>query len=136
MYRSSEEDLQWARNGFLASVRNGEVIPVNQTRIEDAGFKDLDVIPLGVDRVFIRSTSDVEVSSILVVARDFFDHIFSNIVRWDKQLVPSQREAWLRLYGIPLHAWNEIFFKLCVLECGRFLRSDGCSVDRDRFDYA
>lgn len=42
----------------------------------------------------------------------------------------------MRLYGIPLHAWNESFFKLCVLDCGRFLRSDSCSVDRDRFDYA
>ncbi|KEH25709.1 RNA recognition motif [Medicago truncatula] len=70
MYRSTGEDLQWARSGFLASVINGEAIPVVQTRIEDAGFKDLDVIPLGDDR------------------------------------------------------------------CGRFLRSDGCSMEKERFDYA
>jgi len=42
----------------------------------------------------------------------------------------------LRLNGILLHAWNEIFYKLCVLECGRFLRSDSCSVEKERFDYA
>lgn len=42
----------------------------------------------------------------------------------------------MRLYGIPLHAWNENFFKLCVLDCGRYLRADSGSVDRDRFDYA
>jgi len=29
-----------------------------------------------------------------------------------------------------------IFFKLCILDCGIFLRSDSCSVDRDKFDYA
>jgi hypothetical protein len=80
--------------------------------------------------------SDVEVSTILVGARVFFDHIFSNIVRWDKQLVPFQRAAWFRLYGIPLHTWNEQIFKLCVLDCGRFLRTDCCSMDRERFDYA
>lgn len=45
-----------------------------------------------------------EVSTIIAGARDFFDHIFSNIVRWEKQSVPFQRGAWLRLYGIPLHA--------------------------------
>ncbi|AET02659.2 DUF4283 domain protein [Medicago truncatula] len=136
MYRFIGEDLQWARSGFLASVLNGEAIPVVQTRIEDAGFKDLDVIPLGADRVFMRSASDVEVSTIIAGARDFFDHIFLNIVRWEKQSVPFQRGAWLRLYGIPLHAWNENFFKLCVFECGRFLRSDGCSMEKERFDYA
>lgn len=135
-YSCTGEDLQWARNGFLASVINGEATPVVQTRIEDAGFKDLNVIPFGVDRVFIRSVLDVKASTILEGAKDFFDHIFVNIGWWDKQLVPRQRGAWLRLYGIPLHAWNEIFFKLCVLDCGRFLWTDCCSMDRDRFDYA
>lgn len=42
----------------------------------------------------------------------------------------------MRLYGIPLHAWNESFFKLCVLDCGRYLRTDSCSLDKERFDYA
>lgn len=32
--------------------------------------------------------------------------------------------------------WNGSFFKLCVIDCGRFLRTDSCSVDRERFDYA
>ncbi|PNX63627.1 putative sulfate transporter, partial [Trifolium pratense] len=39
-------------------------------------------------------------------------------------------------YGIPLKAWNEQFFKLCVFDCGRYLRTDGCSVDKDRLDFA
>jgi hypothetical protein len=40
------------------------------------------------------------------------------------------------LYGIPIHAWNENFFKLCVLDCDSFLRTDNCSLNRERFDYA
>jgi hypothetical protein len=39
-------------------------------------------------------------------------------------------------YGVPLHAWNIEFFKLCVLDCGRLLRVDDMTLDRDRFDYA
>jgi len=50
--------------------------------------------------------------------------------------MPFQRGAWIRLYGIPIHAWNENFFKLCVLDCGRYLRTDNCSLNRERFDYA
>lgn len=29
-----------------------------------------------------------------------------------------------------------IFFKLCVLDCGRLLKVDDITSDRDRFDYA
>jgi len=47
-----------------------------------------------------------------------------------------ERGAWVRIYGVPLHAWNYDFFKLCVYDCGRLLRIDDISLDRDRFDYA
>jgi len=91
---------------------------------------------MGANRVFIRSTSDVNVTTILHEAKDFFDHFVTNIVRLDKNVVPFQWGVWLRLYGVPLHAWNESFFKLCIFECGRFLRSNYCSMEKERFDYA
>jgi len=50
--------------------------------------------------------------------------------------VPFHRGAWLRVYGVPVHAWSEDCFKLCVLDCGRYLRTDGCTLNRERFDYA
>jgi len=136
-YRSSEEDIQWARSGLTASVVRGQSIPDVQDRIEDAGFSDIDITPLGADRVFLRSLSGADVSSILSEAGDFFAHFFSNVSPWVKKALPFQMGAWLRLYGIPLHAWNEFFFfKLCVLDCGRLLRSDEGTMDRDIFDYA
>lgn len=47
-----------------------------------------------------------------------------------------ERGAWVKIYGVPLHAWNYDFFKLCVLDCGRLLKIDDITMDRDRFDYA
>jgi hypothetical protein len=35
-----------------------------------------------------------------------------------------------------VHAWNEKFLRLCTFDCGRFLRADTCSVDKDRLDFA
>jgi hypothetical protein len=35
-----------------------------------------------------------------------------------------------------LNAWNVDFFKLCVFDCGRFLRADSCSAEKDRLDFA
>ena len=57
-------------------------------------------------------------------------------MRLDKKVVPFKRGSWLRLYGIQLHAWNEKFIKLYVLDCGRFLRTDCFSLNRERFDFA
>jgi len=44
----------------MANVVNGEAITVVQNRVEDAGFVDLDIIPLEADRVFLQSKSDKE----------------------------------------------------------------------------
>lgn len=49
MYGSDEDDLQCARGGLVAKVINREAIPVIQTRISGAGFKKLDIIPMGAD---------------------------------------------------------------------------------------
>lgn len=59
-----------------------------QNRIEDAGFEDINIIPLGTDRVFIHSSSNTEVSTIIEGAHEFFAHFFTNTVRWDKKVVP------------------------------------------------
>ena len=41
----------------------------------------------------------------------------------------------MRIYGVPMHAWNLDFFKLCVYDCGRLLRLDDFTVNKERFDY-
>lgn len=51
-YTSVPHDLDWARKGVIVSVLNGEAIPIIQTCKEDAGFDDLDIIPVGADKVF------------------------------------------------------------------------------------
>jgi len=42
----------------------------------------------------------------------------------------------VRIYEIPLHAWNFEVFKLRVYDCGRLLKVDDFTLDKARFDYA
>lgn len=72
MYRSTADDLQWAQNGVVGTVINGEAIPMVQNRNEDAGFTDLELIPLGADKVFIRSVSGLDALVTLKEAAEFF----------------------------------------------------------------
>ncbi|PNX71513.1 putative sulfate transporter, partial [Trifolium pratense] len=135
-YQSRSDDVEWVQNGLVATILTGEAVPVVQNRLYDAGFGDLAIIPVGADKVFIRSLEGVDVLSIMNGAKEFFKLVFSHWIRWDQDVTPYQRGAWVRLYGVSLHPWNVNFFKLCVFECGRFLRMDSCSADKDRLDYA
>jgi hypothetical protein len=74
--------------------------------------------------------------AVLDGAKEFFSMCFSHWVRWDTSVIPFQRGAWVRIYGIPLQACNGSFFKLCVMDCGRFLHSDNYTAAKDRLDYA
>ena len=73
-YRSRTEELQWARNGFLATVINGESIPVIQKRIADAGVNGIEIIPVGADIVFLQCLSEVNIATLLHDTKEFFDH--------------------------------------------------------------
>jgi hypothetical protein len=47
--------MQWALNGVVATVPYREAVPVIQHRgvVADAGSNDLDIISMGVDKVFV-----------------------------------------------------------------------------------
>ena len=130
-YTSSVSDMSWAVKGVVVPVLNSDAIPVLQRRIFDAGFVNLVIIPLGADKVFLRSLDDVDVNTTLSEASDFFHNFFSKPVRWNKDTLVRERGAWVRIYGVPLHAWNYEFFKLCVYDCGQLLRIDDITLDRE-----
>ncbi|MCI21323.1 sulfate transporter, partial [Trifolium medium] len=129
------EDVQWAHYGLVATIINGEAIAVVQNRILDARFNDLVIIPMGADKVFVRSSEGVDAMLIISSAEEFFKLVFSNWMRGKNDVMPYRRVVWVRLHGVPLHAWNVNFFKLCVFDYGRFLRADSCSVNKDRLDF-
>lgn len=135
-YRSAEHDLMWATKGLVETVLNRDSIPLLQRRIFDAGFNTLEIIPLGDDKVFLRTTDDGEVSFLLSQVAKFFNNFFTSPVRWNKGIVNRERGAWVRIYGTPLYAWNIKFFKLCVLDSGRLLQADEFTFEKQRLDYA
>jgi hypothetical protein len=80
-YRAHSDDVAWAQCGGVATVANGEAGSVVRRRLKDAGFKDLDLLHLGGDRVLVRSPEGIDVLSVLDQAKDFFHLCFSHWVR-------------------------------------------------------
>lgn len=107
-----------------------------QQRLEDAGFNYVVVTPMGGDRVFLHCIGAEDIWHVFNDALHFFGMLFNNLHKWSDADAKYERGAWLRVYGVPIHAWNAEFFKLCVMDAGRFVRADECTVEKARLDFA
>ncbi|AES97288.1 DUF4283 domain protein [Medicago truncatula] len=130
------QDLKWAQSGMVSLVLEGESSLAIQQKVDDAGFPNVVVTQLGGDRVFIHCNNGEDTWKVFDDAVHFFGMLFTTVRKWMPSEVKYERGAWLRIYGVPIHAWTEDFFRLCVLDTGRFLHIDDCTVDKARLDYA
>ena len=115
-YKSLVEDRNWAEKGMVASVFEGDSTLSLQQRIEDAGFKTVVVTSMGGDRVFLTCTGGEDIWHVFNNALHFFGMLFYKLHKWSMADVQYERGAWLRIYGVPVQAWNVAFFKLWILE--------------------
>jgi len=121
---------------MVASVLVGDSTLALQQRVEDAGFQYVVVTPMGGERVFLHCTDGEDIWHVFNNALHFFGMLFHNIHKWSPNDVQYKRDAWLHIYGVPVQAWNEAFFNLCVMDIGRFVRVDECTTDKARLDFA
>ena len=71
-YKSDPADRDWACSCIVATVIMEETILAIQNRVEDAGFDDVEVIPMGGDKVFLRCHSNDDVLKVFNYASEFF----------------------------------------------------------------
>jgi len=135
-YKSTAEDHNWGETGMVASMLVGDLTLALQQRVEDAGFQSVVVTPMGGDHVFLHCTGGEDIWHVFNNALNYFGMLLHNIHKWSSNDVWYERGAWLRIYGIPVQAWNDAFFKLCVMDISRFVRVDECTTDKARLDFA
>ncbi|KAK2351443.1 heterogeneous nuclear ribonucleoprotein A0 [Trifolium repens] len=87
-YKAAPDDVAWARCGVVATIANREAGSVVRRRLEDAGFKGLELIHLRGARVLVRSLDGTEVLAVLDGAKDFFSMCFSHwiVEEWGYEL--------------------------------------------------
>jgi len=92
-------------------------------------------LPWG-DRVFLHCNNGEDVWKVFNDAVHFFGMLFGDIQKWSEADVRYERGAWVLIYGVPVQAWSDIFFQLCVANAGRFLHADECTVHKAHLDFA
>jgi len=104
---------------MIANLVNGEPIPSIQQCIVDTCLCDFVVISMSSDTVFLRCMGEENVLYVFNEAKDFLV-LFQSLYVWNSNPNCYERHAWLCLYCVLVHAWNEKFFKLCVSVCMLF----------------
>ncbi|MCH81713.1 DUF4283 domain protein, partial [Trifolium medium] len=118
--------LETCSIGFL---RKGIEIQEIQKKLYMEGFKKSRVFPWGGDMVILRSGEGENWSSI-----HWWNEFLHSIKPWSPEMVSKKREVWLRVLGVPLHAWGEpLWFEVAKL-CGELVCVDEATKDKLRFD--
>jgi hypothetical protein len=72
----------------------------------------------------------------MVDAKEWLDQWFQEIRPWSPKEIDRDRVFWLRIYGIPAHAWNDQFFEQVTKPWGTFMNSDEVTSKKLSMDVA
>jgi hypothetical protein len=91
---------------------------------------------MGGNMALLRSSVEGDVERLMRSKNECLHYYFSELKLWNPGLFAVQREAWIQVYGIPLHIWGDDFFKLVGNKLGVFLDYDEEPASMLRFDVA
>lgn len=127
------EELQSCFVGVLSFFR--EAIEVQHSLVLE-GLNEIRFTSMGDDLVLIQSEIPGEIERARVKNEKCWKATFKEVKRWSLSRVARRRRVWLRIYGIPLHVWDEPFFKVLGSKFGTFLDFDEDTVLARRLDVA
>jgi hypothetical protein len=91
---------------------------------------------LGSKLVLMEGQEEGEVEALMEDAKEWLDQWFSEIRPWSPDEIDNERTIWLRIYGIPSHAWNDNFFAQVVNPWGTLIRADDGTMKKTTLDVA
>lgn len=135
---NAEEDTM-AR---LRKAMVGEVVwPGKSYAIQDEfamqGVFSIKATPLGANWVLLEGAKDEEdFMEFVEEAKDWLFQWFRWIRPWKPEDVDRERVAWIRCFGVPVHAWNGDFFSKLSEHVGTYLYSDDNTERKKSLDVA
>ncbi|GAU49604.1 hypothetical protein TSUD_407690 [Trifolium subterraneum] len=95
-----------------------------QEEFQRQGYFGIKITPLVANLTLLEEQEEGEVQALLKDARSWLEQWFKEIRPWTKKEVDNSRLVWLRVYGIPVHAWHADFFSKITNKYGTFVNED------------
>ncbi|GAU24569.1 hypothetical protein TSUD_149100 [Trifolium subterraneum] len=133
---SEKEDLERLKKAFVGVVRQPGLSYNIQNEFHIQGYFGVKVTPLGANLTLLEGQDEGEVEALMEEARDWMEQWFKEVRPWTEKDVDLERLVWLRVYGIPAHAWNESFFTMISKSWGSFINADDVTTKKLSLDVA
>lgn len=135
-YEPSKGKFEWLQKcmvGTLRELQNGYTF---QDKLHMHGLYTVNATPMVGNQVLLSVDEEDSIREIIVAEKSWFNVWFEEISHWTHDVVSRQRFAWLRIFGILLHVWEEDFFKHLASNFGTYLSVDEHTEKRKRLDVA
>lgn len=119
--------------GVLNQFGVGDSVQHNM-RMEE--IDKIQVTPMGGNMVLLRSDIQGEIRRAAEIHHQWWNVYFKEMKMWKPHMVATKRMVWVKIFGLPLHVWEEDTFKQIGAQFGVFLDFDDATINRKRLDVA
>jgi len=107
-----------------------------QTSVFMEGWREIKVFAMGEGMVLLHSEKEGVLERARKEKKEWWSNHFLKIQKWLPHHTGIRRRTGVKLYGVPLHIWEEAIFKKIGERLGEFLDFDVDTAERKRFDVA
>jgi hypothetical protein len=132
----SAERLEELKGCFVGLLNHlGNVLSIQQSFTME-GLDKIKATPMGGKMVLLQSVFQGEVARAAENHKDWWDAHFKEVKVWTPNLVAKGRVVWIKIYGLPVHVWEEQTFKRLGSLFGEFLDFDESTITRQSLNVA
>ncbi|CAL0306408.1 unnamed protein product [Lupinus luteus] len=132
---TTEESPIWLRNSYIGTLPEQVDSGGLKEKLLLDGFFSVQLIPLGGRTVLLRAEEEGEMKALLCDECAWFENKFVAIRKWKPTDAVKGRFFWIRCFGVPLHAWEEIFFEKIALLFESFMSINDCTIFKKNLEY-
>ncbi|XP_058746552.1 uncharacterized protein LOC131619480 [Vicia villosa] len=108
--QSSEALRGRLERAFVGKVRIPGSAHIIQTQFEMEGVFAVKVSPMGSNWCLLEENEEGFIEDLIGEGEVWWKTWFLEIKKWEPGAVDQHRDVWIRIYGIPLHAWSSDCF--------------------------
>ncbi|CAI8610467.1 unnamed protein product [Vicia faba] len=124
------------RNNNKLEVENSGPTYNMQEYFNMEGYFGVKVTPLGSNLYLLEEREDGELKALIKEASDWINQWFVEIRPWSPKEVDNERLTWLRVFGLPCHAWHAKVFDFMSKSVGVFICVDEETTKHKTMDVA
>ncbi|MCH89313.1 hypothetical protein A2U01_0010208, partial [Trifolium medium] len=135
-YEAEKDDMLRLKKAFIGEVLHSGMSYNIQNQFHRQGYFGVKVTPLGSNLVLLEGQEEGEVEALVEDAKGWLYQWFRDVRPWSAKEIDLERIVWLRVYGIPAHAWNDIFFANITKPWCHFINADDVTIKKLSMDVA